>query len=61
MGLGLGMAYSDGSQLIRNFHDSILENALARYNSESSINDEMNFNTNLTALNSDPNPKINAK
>lgn len=34
LGFGLGMAYSDGSQLIRTAHDSILESALSRYDSE---------------------------
>ena len=28
------MAYSDGSQLIRNAHDSILDSALNNYDSE---------------------------
>ena len=34
LGLGLGMAYSDGSQLIRSAHDSILDSALNTYDSE---------------------------
>lgn len=35
LGLGLGMAYSDGSQLIRTAHDSVLKSAFDRYDSES--------------------------
>lgn len=34
LGLGLGMAYSDGSQLIRSAHDSVLKSAFDRYDSE---------------------------
>lgn len=34
MGLGLGMAYSEGSQLIRSTHDAILDSALNKYDSD---------------------------
>ena len=34
LGLGLGMAYSDGSQLIKSAHDSIIDSAMKHYDSE---------------------------
>lgn len=34
MGFGLGMAYSEGSQLLQTSHDMVLEAAIKRYDSE---------------------------
>jgi hypothetical protein len=45
LGVGLGMAYSDGSQLIRSAHDSILEKSLNQYNSESEAEKKRSPNT----------------